>query len=364
MGKFGMRNSECGMQNMFRLTRVRVGFVVAGLSVIAMVASAPSVASAQDKAPAKNPRVPATIKGYESAELYAKVGGYLQSISADIGDVVEAGQTLAIIDVPEMEKQLMQKESMLRLAQAEANQGTAKIEEAQAHLEALEASIREAQTMQAQKDALLNYERTECQRIQQLAGSGAIQASLLDAAQFKLKAAESDQQSVMAKVATARANLAGGKAAVRRAEADAAASAANVDVAQSNIDYVKQMMEYSIIRAPWKGKVTDRMYDPGSFVQSAAGNSASKPILKIVRDDKVRVTFSLSQKDIGRLEKGVKVTLGEIDALPKEKFEGTVSRFSAELDPKTRMMRVEMDLDNADGKLKPGFFGYATVHFE
>ncbi len=364
MGKFSMRNSECGMRNAFRSTQLRAGFVAACLCMVTMAISISSTVSAQEKSPAKNPRVPATVKGYESAELYAKVGGYLKSVSADIGDVVEAGQILAIIDVPEMEKQLMQKESMLRLAQAEANQGTAKIEEAQAHLEALEASIREAQTMQAQKQALLNYERTDYQRIQQLAQRGAIQASLLDAAQFKLKAAESDQQSVVAKVATAIANLAGGKAAVRRAEADAAASAANVDVAQSNIDYVKQMMQYSTIRAPWKGKVTDRMYDSGSFVQSAAGNSASKPILKIVRDDKVRVTFSLSQKDIGRLEKGVKVTLGEIDALPNEKFEGTVSRFSAELDPKTRMMRVEMDLDNSDGKLKAGFFGYATVHFD
>jgi hypothetical protein len=68
------------------------------------------------------------------------------------------------------------------------------------------------------------------------------------------------------------------------------------------------------------------MYDPGAFVQSAEGNNAAQPLLKIVRDDKVRVTFSLSQKDIAGLKKGVKVTLGEIDALPDQKFEGTVSR--------------------------------------
>jgi multidrug efflux pump subunit AcrA (membrane-fusion protein) len=313
---------------------------------------------------AKNPRVPATVKGYESADLYAKLGGFVKSVSVDIGDSVEAGQTLAIIDVPEMEKQLAQKNAMMLLAQAEANQAAARIEEAEAHLVSLEAGVTEAQTMFAQKQALYDFEQADYQRIARLASSGAIQSELLDAARYKLKAAESEQQSVTAKVATANAKLVGGKAAVRRAEADAAAAAAQVAVAQADIDYVNQMIEYSTIRAPWAGKITERMYDAGAFVQSAGGNSAAKPILKMVRDDKVRVTFSLSQKDLKGLEKGVKVSLTDIEALPGQTFEGTVSRYSAELDPKTRMMRVEMDLDNAAGKLKSGFFGYATVHVE
>ena len=318
-----------------------------------------SVAAAQQT---KDPRVPATVEGYESVDLYAKVGGFVKSVSVDIGDAVEADQTLAIIDVPEMEKQLAQKHAMMLLAQAVAKQAEARIEESQSRLESLEASVIEAQTMFAQKEALYDFEQSEYQRIARLASSGAIQSELMDAARYKLKAAEAERQSVSAKVATATANLAGGKAAVRRAESDAAAAAAKVDVAQADIDYVKQMIEYATIRAPWAGKITERMYDPGAFVQSAAGNSAAKPILKMVRDDKVRVTFSLSQKDLKGLEKGVKVSLSDIGALPGQTFEGTVSRYSAELDPKTRMMRVEMDLENPTGKLKPGFFGYATVH--
>lgn len=334
------------------------GFVYACLTAITISLASPAVSFAQQK----NPRVPAIIKGYESADLYAKVGGYVKSVSVDIGDIVESGQALAVIDVPEMEKQLAQKKSMLVLAEAEANQGTAMVEEAKAHLVALGASVKEAETMKAQKQALLDFQRIEFDRISQLASQGAVQSQLLDGAKYQLKAAEADKQAVEAKVATAMANLVGGKAAVRRAEADAAASAANVQVAQSNIDFVNQMINYSTIRAPWSGKITERMYDPGAFVQSAEGNSAAKPLLRMVRDDKVRVTFSLSQKDIAGLKKGVKVTLGEIDALPGKTFEGTVTRFSAELN-KLRMMRVEMDLDNADGDLKSGFFGYATVHF-
>lgn len=349
-------NAASGIRNAFRYHCL--GCALVCMVVITVPLARPAVSLAQQN----NPRVPANVKGYESADLYAKVGGYVKSVSVDIGDTVEAGQVLAIIDVPEMEKQLAQKKSMLVLAQAEAKQGLAKIEEAKAHWVALEASVREAETMKAQKQALFDFQRTEYERISQLAKQGAVQSQLLDSAVYQLKAAEADQQAVVAKVATASANLVGGEAAIRRAEADAAASAANVEVAQSDIDYVNEMINYSTIRAPWNGKITERMYDPGAFVQSAQGNSASQPLLRIVRDDKVRVSFSLSQKDIAGLKKGVKVTFGEIDALPDQTFEGAVSRFSAELD-KTRMMRVEMDLDNADGNLKSGFFGYATVHF-
>lgn len=310
-----------------------------------------------------NPRVPATVKGYESADLYAKVGGYLKSVVVDIGDTVEPGQALAIIDIPEMEMQLAQKKSMLALANAETKQASARVEETQAHLVSLEAGVVEAQTMLAQQEALYAYEQVEFQRIEQLAASGAVQSELLDSAKYKLTAAESAKQSYSAKVETAKANLDGGKAAIRRAQADVLAASAQNDVAQANIDYVTQMLGYATIRAPWAGKITERMYDAGAFIQSAEGNSAAKPVLKMIRDDKVRVTFSLSQKDLKGLKKGVRVTLTDIDALPGETFEGTIARYSAELDATMRALRVEMDLDNSDGRLTPGFFGYVTVHF-
>ena len=186
------------------------------------------------------------------------------------------------------------------------------------------------------------------------------------------KIRDAELQAVDAKVATAKANLSAGDSAVRRSQADAAAEEAQVKVAQADTDYTKKMMEYATIRAPWAGTITDRMVDAGAFVQSAEGNSGAKPLFSLVRDDKVRVTFSLSQKDIANLKKGVRVTLAEIDALPGKTFEGEVTRFSSALDSKTRMLRVEMDLENEgelaiDGndapvRLKPGFFGYATVH--
>jgi multidrug efflux pump subunit AcrA (membrane-fusion protein) len=47
----------------------------------------------------------ATLEAFETADLFAKVTGYLSDVRVDIGDHVKAGQVLAVIDIPELEQQ-------------------------------------------------------------------------------------------------------------------------------------------------------------------------------------------------------------------------------------------------------------------
>src|SRR5258708_6896928 len=55
----------------------------------------------------------ATLEAFEEADLFAKVSGYLSDVRVDIGDHVKAGQVLAVIDVPEMEKELAEAKAQL-----------------------------------------------------------------------------------------------------------------------------------------------------------------------------------------------------------------------------------------------------------
>jgi membrane fusion protein, multidrug efflux system len=59
--------------------------------------------------------LPGDLAGYYEAALYSKVTGYLKSILVDKGDTVHAGQTLAIIEVPELEQQLAQARARLEI---------------------------------------------------------------------------------------------------------------------------------------------------------------------------------------------------------------------------------------------------------
>ena len=50
--------------------------------------------------------IPATIHGYVETPVYAKISGYLKSISVDKGDRVREGQILAFLESPELDKQV------------------------------------------------------------------------------------------------------------------------------------------------------------------------------------------------------------------------------------------------------------------
>src|ERR1700724_1110430 len=55
----------------------------------------------------------ATLAAFEEADLFAKVTGYLSDVRVDIGDHVKAGQVLAVIDIPEMDKELAEANAQL-----------------------------------------------------------------------------------------------------------------------------------------------------------------------------------------------------------------------------------------------------------
>jgi membrane fusion protein (multidrug efflux system) len=60
--------------------------------------------------------LPGDIVGYYQSTLYAKVTGYLKSISVDKGDWVKAGQILAVIEVPELQQRLDRSQANLQIA--------------------------------------------------------------------------------------------------------------------------------------------------------------------------------------------------------------------------------------------------------
>ena len=49
--------------------------------------------------------LPASVHGYVETPIYAKIAGYLKTIQVDKGDHVRAGELLAVIDSPELDKQ-------------------------------------------------------------------------------------------------------------------------------------------------------------------------------------------------------------------------------------------------------------------
>jgi HlyD family secretion protein len=301
--------------------------------------------------------IPGTIEGYETADLYAKIAGYLAEINVDLGDSVQAGQPLATLSIPEMDKELAQKRAAIESARAHVAQSEASVRQAESDAASAEAMVDEAYSLLVEKQFQLKFRKAEFDRTRSLVESGSVLAKRLDEAQYQVDAAEAATKSIQARSRTAKAELESALVGIKKAEADRESALALVGVAEADAEQTAAMMQYATIRAPFAGVVIKRHADPGAFIQSAAGNSAARPVLTVTRTDIVCVTFDLPMQEVRWLDRGDPAVLDQISVLPGEKFVGQVTRFSPSLDAISRMMRVEIDLDNADSRLLPGYYG-------
>lgn len=62
--------------------------------------------------------LPGNVQAYNSAAIYARTNGYVRRWLADIGDPVRSGQSLAILDAPEIDQQLAQAQADYQTALA------------------------------------------------------------------------------------------------------------------------------------------------------------------------------------------------------------------------------------------------------
>jgi RND family efflux transporter MFP subunit len=305
--------------------------------------------------------MPGTVEGYETVDLYAKIGGYLEEIVVDIGDPICEGQELARLYVPEMGKEIEQREAEVNRAESRVEQALAAIRQAEAEVARAEAELEVARIARREKQARLQFRNTEYRRLKELVESRALESRLLDEGQYQLDAAEAALDSADARARTAQAVQNAAKANLDKAKTDADVARREVDVARAQQAHAVTMLQYATVCAPFDGLVTQRRVDPGAFIQPADRNSAAEPLLTVTRIDVVRVLLDLPMAEVRFLNRGDPAMLDRINVLPSEKFAGEVKRFSPSLNTRSRMMRVEIELPNLGERLLPGCYGYVTL---
>jgi membrane fusion protein (multidrug efflux system) len=133
-----------------------------------------------------------------------------------------------------------------------------------------------------------------------------------------------------------------------------------VSLAEATLRSLTEQQLYRQLRAPFAGTVTARYADPGALIQNAINSQTSaQPVVTIADLDHLRVYVYAEQNDAAFLKVGyeVEITLTE---KPDVHIKATVTRIAGELDEHTRMMTVEIDVDNHDQKIIPG--SYVQVH--
>jgi RND family efflux transporter MFP subunit len=252
---------------------------------------------------------------YQVVDVHPKVTGFMVKINVDIGDRVRKGETLAVLEVPELNAQL---------------KGTVfEVERAKDDLLRAQHEIKRAEAIHSALHA--DYER--------LLETSKAQPGLI--AQQELDDAESKDLSSESQVDAAKAAAAGAQQ--------------HAEVAHTDKDRVQAMQNYTNVVAPLDGVIVWRYADTGALIQSGTNsNEQDIPIVRLSQSGLLRLRMPIPENDVQFVHIGDPMQV-RVDAIGRS-FTGKIVRFTRDVNFETRTMETEIDVENQDLSISPGMY--------
>ena len=255
----------------------------------------------------------AEFEPFQEVDVMAKVSGYIKEIKVDIGDRVREGQSLATLEIPEMQDDLAR--------------ASAAIDEANAELATARDELQRAQS--SHDMAHLSYSRILDVSKKE---PGLVPQQDVDEAHSRDLVAE-------AQVSAAKSRIAECQERIRVSQAERAR--------------VKTLYQYSAIAAPFTGVITKRYANSGSLIQ-AGTSSQAMPVVRISENGLLRLDLPVPESAVPLVHLGGTVNV-HVSVLNRS-FPGRIARFADKVDEATRTMKTEVDVPNPSLVLVPGMY--------
>jgi RND family efflux transporter MFP subunit len=255
------------------------------------------------------------FRPFQEVDVHAKVAGYIRKIYVDVGDHVKTGQTLAILEVPELDAQLQGADAAIRRSKDAVRRAKGDLDRAE--------SVHHA--------THLDYAR--------LKQASEARPGLI---------AEQELDNAMAKDKEGEAQISADEAALSEAQNQ-------LDVSFAEQRQLSAMSGYARIVAPFDGVITKRGADTGALVQAGtSSNAQAQPVVSVAQTDLFRLTLPVPESAVPMIRLGTTVTV-HVQALNRD-FEGKVARFADAVNQETRTMHTEVDVHNTDGSIIEGMY--------
>lgn len=285
--------------------------------------------------------LPATIRPFQTAALYARASGFLAAWHHDLGEQVSAGDLLAEIATPELDQEVLQAEALLREAVAAARQARAERVEAQADLK-----VAEAQLVRIQAETALA--KSQLVRREKLLAGRMVSQEEFETSQRQVEARGGDVAAAESDIIRRRTNLETRAAIIESRDA-------TVHSRQASLDRLKELQGFKRIVAPFDGVVTRRAAEVGMLV------TAGKDPLFVVEDNsRVRIDVNVPQTYTAQTRPGSSAEI----RLPESEsgaVRAAITRIADSVDATNRTMVAEIELQNASHQFQPGTYAQVTL---
>ena len=285
-------------------------------------ASLPSVAIAKvvRKPIARYLTVSSELVPFQEIDVFAKESGFVSKLYVDYGSHVKAGQVMAVLEIPELQ---------------------ALLQEDQASIKSMSDQVTHAEHELGRIQAQHKIVHLQYNRLNSVANSrpGLVAQQEVDEAQGKDLAAEAQVEETKSALQVAQSQL---------------------SVAQSKMAHDQALYDYSKIKAPFTGIVTQRYANYGTLLQAGTSSSTqAMPLVKLSQQDRFRLVIPVPESYVRYIKIGDPVKL-RVPSLDRD-FPGKVTRFSVDVGAATRTMHTEVDVPNPEGVLIPGMYAEATL---
>ena len=267
--------------------------------------------------------VTGTLAAEDQVALGFKVAGRIETLNVDLGTRVQEGQAIARLLPVDFQLRVQQAEAALQQARARLGLEPKGTDE---HVDPDKtAVVRQARAVL--DEAKLNYAR-----IKTFVDRGISSRAELDTADAAMKVADGRYEDAVEEVRNRQALLS-----QRRTE----------------LDQARQEMLDSRLVAPFAGVIRERAASPGQYVNAGA------PIATLVRMHPLRLQADVPEREASSVRVGQTVTVRvEGDSTP---YVGRVVRVSPAIDEQSRSLRIEAEVGNERGTIRPGSFATSDI---
>lgn len=284
----------------------------------------------------KKVRLVGALVPSHTVPLGPKTAGRVSRVLVQVGDRVEKGDLVAVLEAGELEAQVRQAEAALAAARADL----ARVEKGATaeELRRLEAAVSQAQ-------AAADAARAAYERAKPLFDAGVISRQQYEQAETQLRVSEAQLEQARAALDAARAGA---------TPEVAAAAEARVRQAQAALDLARTALSGAEVRAPMAGVVCETRGEPGELV------AAGTPLAVLAVTDPLLLELNLPEQLAGALEPGKEVTV-KVAAAGDLSVQAKTLWVAPAASAQTRLFRARLEVPNPEGRLKPGMFAEAYV---
>jgi RND family efflux transporter MFP subunit len=256
---------------------------------------------------------------FQEIDVYAKEAGYVKELNVDYGSHVNAGQVMAVLEIPELEAQLQQDKAQITAASDEITREEHEVNRVQA----------QRTVTKLQYDRLAGVAKTK---------PGLVAQQEVDDAQGKDLATQAQVEATEGALAAAKSQMA---------------------VTEAKLIHDQALYAYTKITAPFAGVVTQRFANLGALMQAGNSSTQATPLVRLSQENLYRLVIPVPENYVRYIRIGdpVTVTVPSLD----RNFTGKVARFSVEVAASTRTMHTEVDVPNTGNLLMPGQYAEAVL---